>query len=239
MTRLTWDARDYEIGVDRGVFYPLDGAGEAWSGIISVKDTSVESTQRRLYQDGLQVANRQSSGFFAGTVRAYSYPPSFYTDILSQVRQKPVGFCYRTMTKTHYRLHLVYNVLFSPEGFSHEQSPVTSHSWGFTTLPIDIPGAKRSAHLIVETSIAYSWVIEILEDILYGTEGNAPRLPLPEEIVDIFETNAILQIIDNGDGTWTAIGPDSVVYLTDPDTFEISWPSAVYIDADSYTVSTL
>jgi len=143
------------------------------------------------------------------------------------------------MTKTHYRLHLVYNVLFSPEGFSHEQSPVTSHSWGFTTLPIDIPGAKRSAHLIVETSIAYSWVIEILEDILYGTEGNAPRLPLPEEIVDIFETNAILQIIDNGDGTWTAIGPDSVVYLTDPDTFEISWPSAVYIDADSYTVSTL
>lgn len=239
MTRLTWEARDYEVGADRGVFYPPSGTGEAWSGLISVKEAPAESTQRIAYQDGGRFVNRQSKGYFAGTVEAYNHPPSFYSDILTQRRQKPVGFSYRTMTKDYYRLHLVYNAIFSPGGQIHQQSIVESYSWDFTTLPIDIPGAKRSSHLVIETSIAYSWVVELIEDILYGTDAEDSRLPLPEEIIEIFETNAILQIIDHGDGTWTAIGPDDVVYMLDSETFEINWPSAVYIDADSYTVSTL
>ena len=221
------------------MFYPPIGAGEAWNGLLSVTETPADSIQRQYHQDGRKFVNQAGSGFFAGSIKSVSYPPAFYDDILVQRRPKPVGMSYRTMTKNHYRLHLVYNILLAPSAFVHQQTVVETYSWNFTTLPIDIPGAKRSAHLVIETSIAYSWIVELLEDILYGTEGDAPRLPLPEEIVDLFETNAILQIIDHGDGTWSAIGPDSVVYMLDAETFEISWPSAIFIDADSYTVSTL
>jgi hypothetical protein len=81
--------------------------------------------------------------------------------------------------------------------------------------------------------------MEALEDVLYGTDDESPRLPSPEEVFEIFEENAILRIIDNGDGTWTAIGPDSAIEMLDSETFEITWPSAVYIDADTYTISSL
>ena len=239
ITRLTWDARDYEAGIDRGVFYPPIGAGEAWNGLISVTETPAEAIQRQFYQDGHKVVNRPSSGFFAGTINAISYPPSFYADILVQRRVKPIGLSYRTMTKDHYRLHLVYNVLLAPSAFVNQQSSIETHSWGFTTLPIEVPGIKRSAHLVIETEIAYSWTVQALEDILYGTEGDQPRLPLPDEVFEVFEVNSILQIIDHGDGSWTAIGPDSAIIMLDSTTFEITWPSAVYIDAESYTIHSL
>ncbi len=82
-------------------------------------------------------------------------------------------------------------------------------------------------------------MIQAIEDLLYGSASTAPRLPDPQEILDLFEEGAILKIIDHGDGTWTAIGPDDVVYMTDPDTFEINWPSVVYLDEDTYQVSSL
>lgn len=215
------------------------GAGEAWNGLISVTETPAEAIKRQHYQDGHKVVNRSGSGFFSGSINLISYPPSFYEHIFIQKRSKPFGLSYRTMTKDHYRLHLVYNVFLAPAIFLNQQSVIEIYSWNFTTLPIDIPGIKRSAHLVIETEIAYSWTVQALEDILYGTEGNAPRLPLPDEIFDIFETNSILQIIDHGDGSWTAIGPDSAIIMLDATTFEITWPSAIFIDAESYAIHSL
>lgn len=239
IARLTWNARDYDLGVDRGVLYPPSGIGEAWNGLISITEAPVESTNRARYQDGIRIHNRQSSGYFAGTINAFSYPPSFYDDILVQSRPKTFGMTYRTTNKTHHKIHLVYNVLLAPSQYVHQQSLIESYSWSFTTFPIDIPGAKRSSHLVVQTSIAYPWTVSALEDILYGTEGENPRLPTPQEVFDIFESNSILQIIDHGDGTWSAIGPDDVIQMLDIHTFQIDWPSAVFIDADSYTISSL
>lgn len=225
--------------MDRGVFYPNSGHGEAWNGLLFVDETPVDSKQRQIYQDGRKLSNGQSSGYFAGRIEAFSYPPSFYSDILTKRRPNTVSFCYRTKTKDHYKIHIVYNVLLAPSAYIHQQSLFETYSWSFTTLPIDIPGAGRSSHLVVETAIAYSWVIEALEDILYGTDSTNPRLPSPNEIIDLFEANAILRIIDHGDGTWSAIGPDSAIQMLDANTFEINWPSAVYLSADSYTISTL
>jgi len=92
---------------------------------------------------------------------------------------------------------------------------------------------------VISADVAYSSALSDLEDVLYGSATTDPRIPLPAEILSIFEENSILQIIDNGDGTWTAIGPSSAIIMLDSITFQIDWPSAVFIDANSYSIHSL
>ena len=239
ITRLVWGPNtEYEAGADRGVFYPKTGSGEVWNGLTSVVESPSSSDEGNRYLDGVKSRHRRNLGFLDGTIEAISYPNSFYSDILVQKRAKPFGMSYRTKTADSYKIHLVYNVLVSPSAYVHRTS-VETYSWSFTSLPVDIPYAVKSAHLIIEAKTAYSWTIAALEDVLYGTDEAEASLPLPTEIFDIFEANSILQIIDNGDGTWTAIGPDDVITMLDSTTFQIDWPSAVYIDANSYTIHSL
>lgn len=237
--RLSWDSGEYEYGLNRGVFYPQAGSGEAWNGLISVEEEETDSEAKPRYLDGARVGNRQTGGYFAGRISAYSYPNAFYRDVLSQRWSLPFGMSYRTTTKDHYRLHLVYNVLLSPNSHVRGQNESETYTWDFATLPIEVSGAKKTAHLVVETSTAYSWVVSALEDVLYGTDDFPPRLPSPDEVMSIFEAGAILKIVDNGDGTWTATGPDEAITMLDSSTFEINWPSAVFITSDTYRISSL
>jgi hypothetical protein len=130
-------------------------------------------------------------------------------------------------------------VLISPGGHVYKHFDGERFVWPFTSLPLSVAGIARTAHLILDTAVAYSSAVVDLEDVLYGTDETDPRLPEPQEVLDIFEANAILQIIDHGDGSFTAIGPDSVVQMLDATSFEISWPSVVILDADTYEVSSL
>jgi hypothetical protein len=137
----------------------------------------------------------------------------------------------------------VYNVVVSPSVYIYQQTDSESYSWDFTSLPVEIPlswyGAVRTAHLIIDADVAYIETLAALEDVLYGTDEEDPRLPFPEEVFQIFEDHSILIVTDNGDGTFTVTGPDSAIIMLDPDTFQITWPSAVYIDADTYTIHSL
>lgn len=240
MTRLIWDdTRDYESGVDRGVFYPVIGSGEAWNGLVSVTESTSDSDEKTKYLEGEKISQKRGRGHFSGTIDAITYPPSFYEDVLMQRRAKPFGMSYRVMTNVGYKIHLVYNILLSPSPYLYQTKGVDAHSWSFTTRPLPVPESALSAHLVIDSSQAYSWTLQALEDALYGTDADGARLPTPQEVFDIFEENSILQIIDNGDGTWKAIGPDSVVSMIDSTSFQISWPSAVYIDSVTYSVHSL
>lgn len=146
---------------------------------------------------------------------------------------------YRTKHEDYYRIHLVYNVLVAPAHVSREQSATSPFEWAFSTLPIEFTDEKYTAHVMIDSSIAYPWTVEALEAVLYGDETTDARLPFPAELSTIIDANAILQIFDNGDGTWTAIGSDDVLTMLDSTTFQIDWTSAVYISADTYTVYTL
>ena len=75
--------------------------------------------------------------------------------------------------------------------------------------------------------------------MLYGTNFTEPRMPSVSEIIEMFEAHSIMQIIDHGDGTWTAIGPESAIVMLDSTTFQITWPTAIYIDDVTYTISSL
>ncbi len=247
MTRITWDAyvdRIYEQGVSQGVFYPENSPGVAWNGLISVTEAG-EQAQEPKYFDGQKYHDRNRPPVFAGTISAYTYPDEFepYDGISSTIftgqPRKSFGFSYKTKNE----IHIVYNVLTAPSNHSYssidEKPNPLAFEWSFTTLPENIPGGKPSSHIVIMIDAAKPAAITDLEAAIYGDDENEPRLPSVEEIIDIFESAATLRITDNGDGTYTALGPDNVVILLDDETFQINWSSVVIIDDMTFSVSSL
>lgn len=243
IARLNWTDVSVLSGLERGVFYPSEGSGVPWDGLVEISEVPTEAVSHAVYLDGSKKQDRRSQEHFSGKIKAYSYPDQFYSDILVQRRPKTFGLSWRVDQGDTYELHLVYNALISPQSYIHQQSDFETFDWNFTTLPIPIESqlsnASRTSHLIVETSVAYSWTIEALENVLYGTDSETSRLPSPNEVFQIFEENSILIVVDNGDGTFTVTGPDEAIVMLDSITFEITWPSAVYITADRYRISSL
>lgn len=240
MARLNWaPITDYEIGLDRGVCYGQNGSGEVWNGLISVDENSEDSDEQARYSDGVKTHYRRKVGYFAGTIEAFTYPDSFYESVFVQRRAKVFGLSYRVLTHSSYKIHLVYNVMVMPSSLSRQQDEAEHFSWDFTTMPVSLPDGTKSAHFVIDASIANAAAITALESLLYGSDIETPRLPMPEEILTLFEDNATLRVTDNGDGTFTVTGPDSAIQMLDSTTFQITWPSAVSIDADSYRISSL
>lgn len=106
----------------------------------------------------------------------------------------PFGLAYRTLigndtagTEYGYELHLVYNAtagVASQDYQTVNDSPEALElSWDFSTLPVDVPGAKPSAHLVISSLTAEPSKLKALETKLYGTESAAPKLPTPAEVI--------------------------------------------------------
>lgn len=232
MTRLVWDKRDYELGLERGVFYPQNGPGEAWNGLISVGESPSGADERARYFDGQKLPRLRNKEEFSGTIQAFTYPDSFYENVLVRKRRQSFGLSYRVGNK----IHIVYNISVDPTAYNYQQNELDSFSWEFTTKPVPVPDAKPSAHLIIDTTQTYLWTVTALEEVLYGSDTKTARLPLPAEVFDIFEANALLKVVDHGDGTFTVTGPDEAIQMLDSTTFQITWPSAIFIDEVSYTL---
>jgi hypothetical protein len=240
MTRIAWTSlKPIEIGVDRAVFYPATGPGVPWNGLTAANSSVNGSEQRSRYLDGLKIGSRKLRGEFSGSIEAYTYPDELFENVLAQQRADSFGLAYRTMAGDNYKLHLVYNISLAKTEHAYEQRNSDIFRWDFTTLPIPVPGASPSAHLIIDGNVAYPWVVEAMEDILYGSDEADPRLPLPQEIIDTFEENALLIVVDYGDGTFAVIGPDEAITITSPTTFQITWPSVTLLGPDNYRISTL
>lgn len=235
MSRLIWDS-NYEAGLDRGVYYPKNAPGESWNGLVAVTETR-EVQGRARYLDGAKIKSYTPIDEFSGTIEAYTYPESLEDVMVKHQRRRLFGMSYRVMTQDSYKIHLVYNVLLNPTMVAYLQGDAGTFTWGFTTIPVEVPDAKPSAHIVVEIATAYSWVIDALENMLYGSDTNSPYLPTPEEVYQLFDDNAILKVVDNGDGSFTVTGPSGAITMLDATTFEITWPSAVYISSSEYQIS--
>lgn len=238
MSRLDWNDRDYILGLDRGVLYLPNVSGVAWNGLVSVDETLSEDSERVRYIDGVKTLLSRKSGEFSGKIEAYTYPVSL-DDVISSRGRKNFGFSYRVTKPNGHLIHLVYNVTISPGGNSWGQSDISTFTWNFTTKPMTVPNGRLSAHLIVDTTKAYVTTVEEFESVIYGSDSLAARLPTPSEVLEIFEANSIVRVIDHGDGTYTVTGPDAVIHMLDATSYSIDWPSAVMIDSDTYTLSSL
>jgi hypothetical protein len=243
--RITWDDANpvYSRGVNQGVLYPQNSPGVPWNGLISVTENG-DDTATPLYFDGIRYVNQIVASAFEGTLSAFTYPDEFepYDGIVSGItgqERLSFGLSYRSSRE----LHILYGITANPSSDAYASaggdiSPV-SFSWAISAIPVNIPAVRPTAHLIVALDQADPASISALEDIIYGDDANDPSLPNPATVLDIFESNTTLRITNNGDGTWTASGPDGVVSMLDADTFQISCASAIFIDSSSYRVYSL
>jgi len=214
MSRLLWDQvgeREYETGVDHGVLYPIaNGAyplGVAWNGLTSVSETPSGAEDSPLYADNSKYLTLKSAEEFGLTIEAYTYPDEFEecdgTATLAagvkvgQQARKLFGLSYRTKLgndsdgQDHgYKLHLVYGCTASPSERSYQtvnDSPeAITFSWEIATTPVTLDGYKAVSLITIDSTKVDATKLAALEDILYGTTENQPRLPMPSEIQTLF-----------------------------------------------------
>lgn len=213
--KLQWDAvgeRFYEMGIRRGVLYLLNpenskyDTGVAWNGLTGVSETPDGAEPTDLYADDIKYASFRSAETFGGTITAYTFPDEFYecdgskmvapgVYVGQQTRAK-FGMSYVTQIGNDvqgeglgYKLHLVYGCTASPSERSYEtinDSPdAIEMSWEFDTTPVDVPDAKPTSLITINSLKVEKSKLEALEKILYGSEEAEPRLPLPEEVVQL------------------------------------------------------
>jgi hypothetical protein len=215
MSRLTWGQpsdRLYETGVKQAVLYKQNGAGAytngyAWNGMTAVTESPSGAESTKLYADDSVYLNLLSVEEFGCTIEAYTYPdefaecdgsaePSAGVSIGQQTR-KPFGFCYRTRIGNAitedlgYKLHIVYGALAAPSEKAYatvNDSPeAITFSWEVSTTPVAVTGRKPTASLVIDSTKVDPTTLAALEDILYGTTGTDPSLPMPDDIIAMFE----------------------------------------------------
>lgn len=222
MTRITWDdgTRLYSRGIKNGVLYPQNSPGVAWNGLISVTEKGDDAPTVQ-YLEGMPYNNHFPLDVFQGTLTAFTYPPEFEvyngvdTGVTAQSRLA-FGFSYCDNRE----LHIVYQASIGPSNDQYSSlgdtpNPV-SFAWPITTVPVDVPGSRPTSHLIVSLDLIGTAAMDLLQAALYGDDENDPYLPDVAAVIEMFESSTLIRITDNGDGTWTATGPDELVYI-DPD----------------------
>jgi len=259
MTAIVWDQageRVYESGVSRGVLYQVDGSGVAWNGLIEVED-GYDSSTEPVHFDGQKVNDILQLGDFQGTIRAYTFPDEFL-EYFGQ-REDSIGFrvtgqphsrfsmSYRTEVgndinqRAGYKIHVLYNLTavqsqrtsatltLDPEAVEFE--------WSITSIPEVVSGYRASSHVIFDSRVIDPYLMLDLEAILYGDEDNDARLPSMQGIAQFMKKWGRFVVTDHGDGTWTAYSPLEGVITVAGDEFEITADEAVFIDAESYTLT--
>lgn len=220
MTALQWDEvgeRHYETGVDRGVLYIPDANGDyvdgyAWNGLTTVTETPSGAESNPQYADNIKYLNLLSAEEFGGTIEAFTYPDEFgqcdgtaepQTGVtVGQQSRKSFGLSYRTKlgndldgTDHGYKLHLVYGAQAAPSEKAYatiNDSPeAIAFSWEITTSPVAVTNLKPTALLVIDSTKVDPVDLATLEDLLYGTVGTDPSLPLPDDVILIFGAGVV------------------------------------------------
>lgn len=243
MTRLIWGEgpRLYDQGLDQGVLY-LESAAVPWNGLVSVAERDSAIVNADLYFDGNKLAVKQDTGEFGATIAAYTYPDVFaeYNGYSPKQTYRRFGLSYRTDHGDGYKIHIVYNILVDDgsriwKTIGDRVDP-SLFSWDIYASSLSIPGASPASHLVIEVPRDGA-VFDAVEDILYGTDLTDPRLPDPAELIELYEEATLLRITYNGDGTYTASGPDDMVQLLGDGRFSLTAPTVIPIDQDIFVVN--
>lgn len=213
MAKLVWDEtgkRLYETGVSQGVLYPQSGGtypnGVAWNGLTAVTESPSGAEATPLYADNIKYLNLFSAEEFGATIEAYTYPDEFMAcdgsaqiakgAYIGQQNRKQFGMCYKTLlgndvdANDHgYKLHIIYGAMASPSEKAYatvNDSPeAITFSWEITTTPVNVTGYEPTASIVIDSTKCNPTKLADLEEILYGSAEEEPRLPLPDEIVTV------------------------------------------------------
>lgn len=217
MSKLKWDLtgeRVFETGLDRGVLFPMGDSGAyekgvAWNGLSSVNESPSGGEPNAVWADNMKYLNLMSAEDFGATVEAYTYPPEFEecdgsAEIapgvtIGQQDRKMFGMSYRTLigndvvgTKLGYKIHLIYGAQASPSEKNrttvNESPEATAFSWELSTTPVDVPGYKPTAHLVIDSTKTSAEKLAALEKLLYGDDNDGEStLPMPEQVIEMMK----------------------------------------------------
>lgn len=213
MSKLVWDQtseRLYETGVDRGVVYPQEGGsypkGAAWNGLINVTLSPSGAEATPLFANNRKYLNLISVEELGGSIEAYTYPEEFGVCngeaelakgvTLGQQKRKPFGFAFRNLigndsdgTAYGYKIHLIYGATAAPSEDANatvNDSPeAKTMSWEFSTTPVDVSGFEPTASITIDSTKVDAEKLAALEAVLYGSESEEARLPLPDEVATL------------------------------------------------------
>ena len=210
MAVLTWDQTGeklYETGVQKGVLYPMNGAvygkGVAWNGLTAVNETPSGAESTKLYADDIKYLDIRSAEEFGATIEAYSSPEEFdacdgTAELaagvnIGQQNRKGFGFCYRSTIGNDteynnygYKLHIIYGLTASPSERSYStvnDSPeAATLSWEVSSTPVNVAGFKPTSIITINSKKINPEALKEIEDALYGTASEEPKILLPDEI---------------------------------------------------------
>lgn len=217
--KLVWDQtgqKTYNTGVQKTVLYPQSSEGTypkgvAWNGVTGINEAPSGAEPTAIYADDIKYLSLMSAEDFSATITAYSTPEEFdecdgSAEIadgvtIGQQDRRPFGLCYRTtigndvkQSKYGYKLHFIYGALAKPSSRDNKtinESPEAIElSYEMSTTPVSVSGMKPTATLVVDSTKADPEKLQKLEDIIYGTETEVARLPLPDEIALIMKGEA-------------------------------------------------
>jgi len=265
MTRITWGdtgTRIFETGVDHCVFYPKNADGVAWNGITSIEEKASDNDLTPFYIDGTIYELYSAPANYAATIQEYTYPVEFgdvdgtspmTTNGLYAMYQarKRFDLSYRTLigndtdgAASGYTIHLVYNAMATVTAPSYQTLQQTAEAalfqWDLQAVPVEIPNGRPTAHLKIVSTVTPVDVLSAVEDILYGTDALGARMPTPAELYTIFTGSTPVDdfvVTDNGDGTVTYSGSDSMVALIGDGTFTLTSPTVTDNGDGTFTAS--
>ena len=191
------------------------GEGVGWNGVTKISESPDGGDTTTIYANNGVYLNLVAKENFKGSITAYTYPKEWEAcdgsasvlasnggpgavkglRVTGQTRT-PFGLAYRTLIGNDtagiehgYEIHLVYNATagVSSQDFQtvNDSPEALELSWDFSTLPVDVPGAKPSAHLVISSLTADADKLKKLEAKLYGSESTGAALPLPGEVISI------------------------------------------------------
>ena len=212
---LVWDETGkklFETGVSNVALYPQDttgvyGTGVAWNGVTNISESPSGAEATTLWANNGKYLNLYSVEEYASSIEAYTYPDEFAecdgsAEIakgvsIGQQTRKSFGLAYKTLIGSDtdgndhgYKLHLVYGCKAAPSERSHatvNDSPeALSFSWEISTTPVSVTGHKPTASVEIDSTKVDSTKLEAFEKILFGSDTAAARLPLPDEVAELF-----------------------------------------------------
>lgn len=186
--------------------------GVAWNGLVSVTESPTGGESNKQYADNGVYANLKSAEEFGFTLEAFAFPDEFAQCdgsaelavgvYVGQQTRRPFGFVWKSLVGNDlegadygYKLHLTYGGDAAPSEKANntvnESPEAATMSWEVTNYAVPVPGTnpvtgkpfKPTAHITVDSTKTDPAKLAALEDILYGTVGDDPRLPLPAEVI--------------------------------------------------------
>ena len=203
---IEWDKtgeREYEVGVDHVVLYPLSAAGTyeagvAWNGFTGIDENPDGGDLNEIWADNIKYATFQTPENHKGTLKAFMFPNEFYpcngmvspTGMSGLVyggqKRKAFGLCYRTLLgndaseNAGYKIHLVYNSKVQPSSRSHatksENVDPEEMSWEYSSTPVPVSGVtdvEQTSTVEIKSTDFQDGQMAALLQVLYGTAAVA------------------------------------------------------------------